>query len=169
VTAGSGSVWVTDASNGTVSRIDPATGAQVDRITVGGEPASITSGAGAMVANANGATVLRIDPPTGMVTQTIPLGGANPVALTFGAGRLWVADSTTRMLYKLDPSTGDLLPSIPLEVSRRRSRSVEDGCGLRAMTARRSCRSIRPRAGSSASCTSEMDRARWRSPPAICG
>ena len=118
VTVSSGSVWVADASNGTVSRIDPATGAQVDRINVGGDPASITSGAGAIwVANVDGATVLRIDPTTGTVTQTIPLGGANPDALTFGAGRLWVADSTTRMLYELDPATGHVLPSIPLDVS----------------------------------------------------
>jgi YVTN family beta-propeller protein len=118
VTTGSGSVWVTDASNGTVSRIDPTSGVQVDRINVGGDPASITSGAGAIwVANADGATVLRIDPTTGMVTQTIPLGGANLAALTFGAGRLWVADSTTRMLYELDPATGHVLPSIPLDVS----------------------------------------------------
>jgi peptide/nickel transport system substrate-binding protein len=118
VTTGAGSVWVADASNGTVSRIDPHSGVVVDRISVGGDPASIASGDGAIwVANTVGATILRINPATETVTQTIPLGGANPDALALGGGRLWVADSSTRALYEVDPTTGALLRTIPLEVS----------------------------------------------------
>jgi YVTN family beta-propeller protein len=115
---GAGSVWVADASNGTVSRIDPHSGVVVDRIAVGGDPASIASGDGAIwVANTVGATVLRINPATETVTQTIALGGSNSDALAFGGGRLWVADSSTRALYEVDPSSGDRLRTIPLEVS----------------------------------------------------
>ena len=42
------------------------------------------------------------------MTQTIPLPGANPDAIAFGAGRLWVADSVDRELFELDPATGSL-------------------------------------------------------------
>ena len=118
VVTGSGSVWAADASDGTVSRIDPHSGVVVDRIGVRGDPASITSGDGAIwVANTVGATIVRIDPATESVTQTIPLGGSNPDAIAFGGGRLWVADSSSRVLYEVDPSTGARLRTIPLETS----------------------------------------------------
>jgi YVTN family beta-propeller protein len=118
VVTSAGSVWVADAGNGTVSRIDSHSGVVIDRISVGGDPVSIASGDGAIwVANAVGATILRIDPTTETVTQPIQLRGSNPDALAFGGGRLWVADSSTRALYEMDPSTGALLRTIPLEVS----------------------------------------------------
>jgi YVTN family beta-propeller protein len=113
-----GSVWVADASDGTVSRIDPASGVSIDRITVGGDPTSIASGDGTVwVANTDGATALRINPTTETVTQTIPLGAGAPDALALGGGRLWVADSSTRTLHELDPATGERLRTIPLQVS----------------------------------------------------
>jgi YVTN family beta-propeller protein len=118
VTTGAGSVWVADSGDGTVSRIDPSSGALVDRIPVGGDPTSIASGAGSIwIADTDGATVLRINPTTETVTQTIRLGTANPDALAFGAGRLWVADSSTRAIYKLDPATGAVLRTIALNVA----------------------------------------------------
>ncbi len=118
VTAASGSIWVTDASDGTVSRINAATGLEVDRIAVGGNPASIAAGDGAVwVANTDGATVLRIDPTSETVSQVVHLGGANPDALAFGAGRLWAADSSARSLFEIDPTTGRVAATIALGVS----------------------------------------------------
>ena len=115
--AGAGSVWVADATGGTVARIDPASGVAIDRILVGGEPASLTcDGSTIWVANSLGATVLRIDPTTETVTQTISLRGANPDALALGGGRLWVADSSTRAVYELDPASGTLRRTISLNV-----------------------------------------------------
>jgi YVTN family beta-propeller protein len=118
ITTGASTVWVADASNGGVWRIDPASGAEQDRIPIGDDPASIASGNGAIwVASADGATVVRINPVTETVTQRIPLAGDNPDALAFGAGRLWVADSTTRSLYVFDGTTGGLQRTIPLGIS----------------------------------------------------
>ena len=48
ITTGAGSVWVADANGGTVSRVDPTSGAVVDRIPVGGQPGSLVSGGGAI-------------------------------------------------------------------------------------------------------------------------
>lgn len=71
-TTGAGSVWLADAGDGTVTRIDPSSGGVIGRITVGGDPTRIVSGAGSIcVANTDGATVLRINPATETVTQTI--------------------------------------------------------------------------------------------------
>ena len=63
VAIGYGSVWVTNAQDGSVSRIDPRTRVVVQRIDVGGDPSGIAVGAGGVwVANSLDATVSRIDP-----------------------------------------------------------------------------------------------------------
>ena len=106
ITTGAGSLWVTDANDGWVSRIDPSSGV-VDRILVAGEPGSIASGGGAIwVASTLGGTVERIDPTSEKVAQTIRLGGSNPDAIGFGAGGLWVADATAQTLREINPRTG---------------------------------------------------------------
>jgi hypothetical protein len=49
---------VTDPDGGAVARMDPSSGAAVDRILVGGDPGSIVSGGGAIwTASTVGATV----------------------------------------------------------------------------------------------------------------
>jgi hypothetical protein len=45
------------------------------------------------------AAVRRINSTTEAVTQTVRLPGANPGALAFGAGRLWVADAADHALF----------------------------------------------------------------------
>ncbi len=87
VSSGGSSIWVTDPDGGAVARIDPNSGAAVDRILVGGDPGSIVSGGGAIWATSTvGATVARIDPATESVTQTISLPGSNLGAIAAGAG-----------------------------------------------------------------------------------
>ena len=60
--------------------------------------------------------VTRIDPTTEAVTQTIVLPGSNPVAIAFGDGRLWVADSVARELFEIDPATGSLRRTLSLDL-----------------------------------------------------
>ena len=58
VAVGEGSVWVTNALDGTVSRIDPGHGQRVQRIDVGGNPSGIAVGGGVVwVANSLDGTV----------------------------------------------------------------------------------------------------------------
>jgi streptogramin lyase len=60
VSSGASSVWVTDPDGGAVARVDPNSGAAVDRILVGGDPGSIVSGGGVIwAASTVGATVRR--------------------------------------------------------------------------------------------------------------
>lgn len=76
MTAGSGSVWLADPNAGTVSRIDRAARAVVDRIPVGDSTGTLAAGGHSVwAAGVTGDSVARIDPETGTVTQRLPLGG----------------------------------------------------------------------------------------------
>jgi virginiamycin B lyase len=77
VSSGASSVWVTDPDGGAVARIDPNSGAAVDRILVGGDPGSVASGGAIWTASTVGATVARIAPATESVTQIISLPGSS--------------------------------------------------------------------------------------------
>ena len=50
------------------------------------------------------------------MTQTIAPPGSNPVAIAFGDGRLWVADSVARELFEIDPATGSLRRTVSLDL-----------------------------------------------------
>ena len=68
-------MWVTDAADGTVSRIDPAVGAVTGMIPVGNGPAGLAFGDGSVWAgNSLDGTISRIDPATGAVTALIRVG-----------------------------------------------------------------------------------------------
>jgi YVTN family beta-propeller protein len=113
--AGAGSLWLADPGAGTVSRVDLAARAVVDRVPVGGTPGALAAGAGFVwVASVPGGSVKRIDPQSGTISQTVPLGGARAAALTFGAGRLWVADVTDNSLLAFDPESGTVRRTLRL-------------------------------------------------------
>jgi len=117
VSSGASSVWVTDPDGGAVARIDPNSGAAVDRILVGGDPGSIASGGGAIwTASTVGATVARIDPATESVTQIISLPGSSLGAIAVGGGGVWVVDPVSHDLIEIDPTTGSLQKTLPLDL-----------------------------------------------------
>jgi len=84
-------VWVTSATDGTLSAVDPETQRVTSRLRVGKGASGVTIGAGSVwVSNPRTGTVLRIDPEKG-VRDEIPVGGS-PGAIVSGGGRIWVAD-----------------------------------------------------------------------------
>jgi streptogramin lyase len=90
---GAGSVWVTGAPEGTLSRIDPETGIVSGKpLHLGKGLAGVTTGAGsAWVSSPRRGEVIRVDPITEAVTARIEVGG-RPGAIVAGGGRIWVAD-----------------------------------------------------------------------------
>jgi YVTN family beta-propeller protein len=81
---------VTDSAAGTLVRIDPATHAVRDTITVGRAPAGVVVGAGSVwVADSGDGTVSRVDPTTDRVQARIVVGGS-PQAVAVADGRAWV-------------------------------------------------------------------------------
>jgi YVTN family beta-propeller protein len=92
VAVGAGSVWVGDAIEGTVRRIDPVRRRAVGTIDVGNEPYALLFTNGSLwVTNADDGTVSRIDPTTNRVTATIRVG-RNPYGIAAAGGSLWVAN-----------------------------------------------------------------------------
>jgi YVTN family beta-propeller protein len=105
---GDGSVWAVDGTDGTVSRIDPATHAVVQTIRVGADPAAVTvTGADVWVANSGDGTVSRINAAANRVVDTIQVGNV-PDAIASGPSGVWVANQGDATVDRIDPTTGDV-------------------------------------------------------------
>jgi YVTN family beta-propeller protein len=114
---GDGSVWAVDSTDGTLSRINPATHAVVQTIPVGAAPAAVTvTGHDVWVANSGDGTVSRINAAAGTVVDTIAVGNL-PVALAGGRGGVWVANEGDDTVRRINPATD--LPGRPIPVGTR--------------------------------------------------
>ncbi|HEV8648022.1 MAG TPA: hypothetical protein VG276_01165 [Actinomycetes bacterium] len=100
-----GAVWVANATQGTVSRIDPATNTVTRTIRVGRNPSRLAAGYGSIWAANNDGTVSRINARTGRVTATIPVTGIRPSDLAAGAGAVWVTSGAGARLMRVDPAS----------------------------------------------------------------
>jgi YVTN family beta-propeller protein len=97
-------VWVANAAQGTVSRIDPATNTVTQTIQVGRNPVRLAAGFGSIwVANETSQTLSRIDARTGQPQATIPLPNLWPRQLAVGAGSVWAIAGA--LLVRIDPGT----------------------------------------------------------------
>ena len=104
-----GAVWVANAAQGTVSRVDPATNTVTGTIGVGHNPVRLAAGFGSIwVANETSQTVSRLDARTGQPQATIPVTGhVAPEDLAVGAGAVWVRRHVR--LWRLDPATNTMV------------------------------------------------------------
>ncbi len=106
VAVGGGSLWVADAIEGTVRRIDPQRRRTVAAIDVGSEPYGVVFAAGSVwVTNADDDTVSRIDPVTNRVTATIRVG-RNPYGIAVGGRSLWTANLGDGTVSQIDAARG---------------------------------------------------------------
>jgi peptide/nickel transport system substrate-binding protein len=114
VAVGFGSVWVTNSSDGTLSRIDAITGALTGTIALGGDPTGAAAGLGAVwVSDAADGRVLEIDPQTDEVAQVISVG-TGPGAITAGDGSVWVANRLDGTVSRINPETSQIAATIPV-------------------------------------------------------
>ncbi len=86
-------IWVTSGTDGTLVRLDPASGRPVGvPVELGAGISGVAYGEGSVwVSDPPRGEVLRIDPKSGRVRARIEVGGA-PGPIAFGGGRVWVAD-----------------------------------------------------------------------------
>jgi YVTN family beta-propeller protein len=108
VVAAEGAVWVANATQGTVSRIDPATNTVTQTTPVGRNSVRLAGGLGSIwVADQTGQTVSRLEARTGLHHRTIPVTGRiSPEDLAVGVGMLWVRSGNR--LLSLDPATNTM-------------------------------------------------------------
>jgi YVTN family beta-propeller protein len=99
-----------------VAVIDPRANAVVAAVPVGGTPAGIAVGEGAVwVGNSRERTLVRIDPETRRVVKRIGLG-AKLWRITVTAGAVWVASYEAKVLLRIDPLFNEVTDRI--DVSR---------------------------------------------------
>jgi DNA-binding SARP family transcriptional activator len=111
VAVGLGGVWVANAGDGTVSRLDPATGKPERDYAIGpnDDVSDIAVGFGSVwVADGNGGTVTPIDPRLGVEAPIRPAGRPTiaPTPVYFvavGAGHVWATRGPE--LLRIDPHT----------------------------------------------------------------
>jgi DNA-binding beta-propeller fold protein YncE len=158
---GHGSVWVTSAGYGTVSRIDPQSDKVVAKIRVGrgvGDIAVDESSGAVWVASAylpkggydfskysEDRNLTRVDPETNRVVEEIPIrpgvrygGGASSVAV--GEGAVWALNSDAKLL-KVDPATNEIAAMV--DVGHWSSHLVVYGGGVWAMVQAKEFRLVR--------------------------
>jgi YVTN family beta-propeller protein len=115
VAAGAGSIWVADALDGTVSRIDrdsdPVT---VRKFEVGGEPTALAFAAGSLwVANGESRTVAQIDPGTNRVTHPLHVGNASR-GIAAAGDSLWVTSAIDGAVRRIDLDHATVSRPIPV-------------------------------------------------------
>lgn len=116
-----GSVWVSNPGNGTVQRVDPATGKVVAEVTVKRPAAAMTSGFGSVwVANSGDKTtpraILRIDAKTNAVAASVPVGVADSEgSLAAGEGAVWALTDRKGVLSRIDPATNKVVAEIAVK------------------------------------------------------
>jgi YVTN family beta-propeller protein len=103
VAVGYGSVWVTSASTGSVTRIDARSGRVVEPIGTGTGADAVAVGDQAVwIANSLDGTVTRVDPATNSVRAAIPVGDG-PNGIATAAGAVWVSNGLAGTLSRIDP------------------------------------------------------------------
>jgi ABC-type transport system substrate-binding protein/class 3 adenylate cyclase/streptogramin lyase len=114
VAVGPGAVWVTDAVDGTVLRIDPTKHLVVDRIEVGRDPEAVVVGDGLVwVANGREGTVSEINPDTGTVVEERRVGNG-PTGLASTSGAVWVVNELDATLSRISSATGRVVATVAL-------------------------------------------------------
>jgi serine/threonine-protein kinase len=108
------SVWVANAGDGTVTRIDEFSGRMRQTIrfanhSVGASPV-VAANNTIWVADSRDGKVIPIDALSGKIAGD-PIGvGGQPGALVVAAGYIWVATSNNNMVVRIKAATGALVP-----------------------------------------------------------
>jgi DNA-binding beta-propeller fold protein YncE len=109
---GTGTIWVTDANDGSlpgsVMKLDAASGDVLATTPVGTNPVAVTAdGAGGIwVANWTDNTVTKLNAVTGALVDTYPVGVKPQAVAADDADGIWVANSGDGTVTKLQASNG---------------------------------------------------------------
>lgn len=129
---GGGFLWVANV-DGTVSRVDPESGA-ARALEVGQSANAVAFGDGsAWVALIHDDAVARVDPQPLGVSARIRVGD-EPVAIAIGEGAVWVANRRDRTVSRIDPDTNRVVATIAVA---RRPEAIGIGAGHIWVTVRR--------------------------------
>ena len=112
VTFGSGTLWVANSTDDTISRVDPATLSVTATISGAGlnNLNAIHYAFGSAWAKST-SNIVRIDPATNTITATIAMGSA-PVDITSDSTHVWVANRGGSTTKRIDPTTNTVTATL---------------------------------------------------------
>jgi DNA-binding SARP family transcriptional activator/ABC-type branched-subunit amino acid transport system substrate-binding protein len=116
IAVGPRAVWAVDP-DGSISRIDPATGALSARVDAARATAVSVGDVGAwfLTSTSTGTPeIARIDPRTNTVGQTIPVQRSDLVGIAVGAGSVWATDPFGGVVVRITPGSAPLSRTIPV-------------------------------------------------------
>jgi len=102
-----GLLWTANIGDGTISKIDPATGAAT-RINVGGSPTQLAVTSDAVWVWNYSNSVTRVDIASESVGDPIDTGPGVISAIAAGKGYVWVTNSEQNTVVRIDPETQTL-------------------------------------------------------------
>jgi DNA-binding SARP family transcriptional activator/ABC-type branched-subunit amino acid transport system substrate-binding protein len=104
IAIGRRAVWAVDP-DGSISRIEPATGTLVARVDAARATAIAAGGAGVwfLTSVRGGPAVASVDPRTNRVGQIIPVQTPKLVGIAVGAGSVWATDPYSGVIWRIDP------------------------------------------------------------------
>lgn len=110
IVIGHGSVWVANAGDGTVTRIDQISGKVLGTTRYASHsnaaaPITIV-GSTVWVADTAAGTLRRLDARSGKLVGAPVNAGGHPVAITSAASALWLANYNNNTVARIDPSSG---------------------------------------------------------------
>ena len=109
------SIWAASMGDGTISKVDPSTDQVLATISIGdgsGPSALAFDDTGDIwVSDAFDSTVVHVDAVNNVVLASLPLGGFS-MAITAGAGFVWVATIEPGVVHKIDPATNQQVAAI---------------------------------------------------------
>ena len=99
MTASEGSIWVFNDGDGSVQRIDPASGKVVVSIPTGAPgKGTITTGGGYVWASTRSSPIIQIDPRTNTVLGKYQVLIEEYGTLRYGGGSLWLSGGSVRRI-----------------------------------------------------------------------
>lgn len=110
-------VWVADFDGSQVLKVDTTTGKVVDRIPTGAAEDVLPVKGAVWVTNHHEGTVSRIDARTDKVVATVVVGTpgpGGPQQLAEGLGSIWIGETNTRQVIRLNPTTGAVVAKIAM-------------------------------------------------------
>jgi streptogramin lyase len=111
-----GAVWVTDASNARLVKIDPATNAVVKSVPTDRTPCELKYASGSIWVVTQSGRVDRFDPATARKLASIPVGRTT-YDLTSALGAIWVTNRNDGTIQRINSLNGN--PDDPIKVGSK--------------------------------------------------
>jgi streptogramin lyase len=107
IAAADDAIWVASEPDGTLTQLNPNSGAAVGKpLQLGAGISGVAVGAGSVwVSDPPRGEVLKVDPKSGKAVERIDVGGS-PGPIAFGGGDVWVADENGAGISAIDARSG---------------------------------------------------------------